>query len=324
MEAARSRLWIAAALLLLAGGCAETTFLAETLKRLRGGEAPEAAGLYRLGLPYKIGQVWYYPRVDEDYDETGVAARYAPGFHGKKTANGETHDGSAAMAAHRTLPLPSVARIVNLENGRAAVVRINDRGPRAPGRIVELSQGAARLLGLGGRRAARVRVRLLREESRAAVAAAKAGRGPGTEDAPAEAAPAGAAPAPPAVPVAAVVAEDPAPGAGPRRAAPSAVALARAGRGNVAEDRPVGPTALHVRVAAFAGADNARRLAAELESLGAARVHRTTAGGRPLFQVRIGPLADVARADSVLEKAIARGYPGARIVVDYDGSGKGR
>jgi rare lipoprotein A len=102
---------------------------------------------------------WYHPRDERDYRETGVASWYGPGFHGKATANGERFDEHAISAAHRTLPLPSHVEVSNLDNGRTLVVRVNDRGPFAHDRILDLSRRAAQLLGFETRGTARVRVK---------------------------------------------------------------------------------------------------------------------------------------------------------------------
>ncbi len=82
--------------------------------------------------------------------QTGVASWYGKPFHGRRTASGEIFDMHAMTAAHRTLPLPSWARVRNPANGREIIVRINDRGPYKRGRIIDLSRAAARRLGIGG------------------------------------------------------------------------------------------------------------------------------------------------------------------------------
>src|SRR6185503_16233584 len=113
----------------------------------------------------------YYPQEDYNYDETGVASYYggeAQGvnFHGRMTANGETYDMNALTAAHQTLPMPSLVRVTNLDNGRAIVLRVNDRGPYARGRVIDVSRRAAQLLGFEGKGTASVRVQILADESR--------------------------------------------------------------------------------------------------------------------------------------------------------------
>ncbi|MCH7694558.1 MAG: septal ring lytic transglycosylase RlpA family protein, partial [Proteobacteria bacterium] len=116
-----ARRWLMVALAwAVLGGCAETQFIAHTAKRIsKPYEAPKAAPTYKIGRPYQIESTWYYPAVDYDYDETGIASWYGPKFDGGRTANGEIFDMNALSAAHRTLPLPSVVRVTNLENGRS-------------------------------------------------------------------------------------------------------------------------------------------------------------------------------------------------------------
>ncbi|MFO1154275.1 MAG: septal ring lytic transglycosylase RlpA family protein [Rhodospirillales bacterium] len=128
--------------------------------------AQPGSGLYKVGKPYQIKGIWYYPQIDYDYVEEGVASWYGPGFHGKATANGETYDQNDMTAAHRTLPLPSIVRVTNLENGRSIKLRVNDRGPFAQSRIIDLSRRAAQLLGIYNAGTAPVRVEIDAEESR--------------------------------------------------------------------------------------------------------------------------------------------------------------
>ncbi len=119
---------------------------------------PLANPQYKVGTPYQIAGVWYYPREEPDYDQTGIASWYGANFHGRLTANGEIFDRSVISAAHPTLPMPVNVRVTNLDNGRSIVVRINDRGPFVRGRIIDLSEQAADLLGFKLQGLARVRV----------------------------------------------------------------------------------------------------------------------------------------------------------------------
>lgn len=123
---------------------------------------PEGDGVYKLGRPYEIGGRWYYPSYDPDYDRVGVASWYGPGFHGRRTANGEVFDKNRLSAAHPTLPLPSVVRVTNLRNGRAKLLRVNDRGPFVGDRVIDLSEAAARELGFEQHGVAKVRVEFVR------------------------------------------------------------------------------------------------------------------------------------------------------------------
>ncbi len=135
--------------------------------------APPSMGDDTIGRPYNINGVWYYPRVDFGYRETGIASWYGPGFHGKQTANGEIYDQMALTAAHRTLPMPSLVRVTNLDNGRSIKVRINDRGPFKNGRIIDLSYRAAQLLDFVRAGTAKVNVEILEPESRRLAAIAQ-------------------------------------------------------------------------------------------------------------------------------------------------------
>lgn len=122
-------------------------------------QAPKSAGTYKVGNPYQIAGRWYYPSDDPHYQETGTASWYGPTFHGKSTANGERFDENDVTAAHRTLPMPSWVEVTNLENGRKLVVRVNDRGPFAKDRIIDLSRLSAQLLGVERQGTARVHVK---------------------------------------------------------------------------------------------------------------------------------------------------------------------
>ena len=115
-------------------------------------------GYRKVGKPYQIKGIWYTPRVDPNYNATGIASFYAHDFHDKPTANGETFDMHALTAAHKTLPLPSYVIVQNLENGRRVKVRVNDRGPFVAGRIIDLSKRAAQVLGFKRQGLAKVRV----------------------------------------------------------------------------------------------------------------------------------------------------------------------
>lgn len=119
----------------------------------------------KIGKPYKIRGKWYSPHYDPTYEEEGVASWYGPNFHGKSTANGERFNQYAYTAAHTTLPMPSIVRVTNLENGRAMNLRVNDRGPFHDNRIIDLSRAAAEKLGVIASGTARVRVEYLKAET---------------------------------------------------------------------------------------------------------------------------------------------------------------
>ena len=127
-----------------------------TAKKVRKG-----GGRYQVGKPYKIKGKWYYPKEQPGYNKTGMASWYGPNFHGRLTANGEIYDQYSLSAAHPTLPLPSYARVTNLENGRSLIVRVNDRGPFSRKRIIDLSAQASKMLGYQEKGLTKVRVKYI-------------------------------------------------------------------------------------------------------------------------------------------------------------------
>ncbi len=123
---------------------------------------PKGGGKRFVGNPYwKFGR-YYVPHADPSYDHTGIASYISLSLHGNRTANGELEDTTALVAAHPTLPLPAIAEVTNLSNGCRIFLRLNDRGPFVPGRIIDMSPAAAKLLGFHGDGLARVRLRYWR------------------------------------------------------------------------------------------------------------------------------------------------------------------
>ncbi|HEY8571434.1 septal ring lytic transglycosylase RlpA family protein [Phenylobacterium sp.] len=128
-------------------------------KAKRGGKQAKAAPGQKIGKPYEVNGRRYTPKPDPKYSEVGLASWYGRQHQGKPTANGERFDMNAVSGAHKTLPLPSIVEVTNLENGKRLKVRVNDRGPFVDGRIIDLSQEAARKLGFEKQGVAKVRVR---------------------------------------------------------------------------------------------------------------------------------------------------------------------
>ncbi|HWG06611.1 MAG TPA: septal ring lytic transglycosylase RlpA family protein [Beijerinckiaceae bacterium] len=111
-----------------------------------GRPIPRGGGQYLVGHPYTVAGRTYYPTERPRSTEIGMASYYGSAFHGRRTANGEIYDMSSISAAHPTMPLPSYARVTNLTNNRSIIVRVNDRGPYAAGRVMDVSDRAAQLL----------------------------------------------------------------------------------------------------------------------------------------------------------------------------------
>jgi len=310
-------------------------------------EPPAPEVHYVLGAPYQSDGVWYYPREDFAFDETGLAAvitgapapvagrtppwmaqavhtmpnlaPLAAAFAGAGpplTADGEVFDQTALAAAHPTLQLPALARITNLENGRQVVVRINDRRPSSPDRLIEITRRTAELLAAADPQAIRVRVQVLEGPSRLlagqahtdapplAVAAAPAGVVLAeTLPLPRGAAQAGGVPAAPTLPRPAAAADPPDPTV-PLRLPEAVTQVA------------VRPTSLLIDCGDFSDLGSAALLQSRVARLGA---HLTTSYDAPrdrAYMVRIGPLPTVAAAEAMRRRATAAGATDARIVVE--------
>lgn len=281
-----------------------------------GPQGPAPQPRYLVGAPYQMGGVWSYPREDFALVETGLASVAGDRRPGRRTANGEVHDPARLTAAHRTLQLPAILRVTNLENGLELELRANDRGPANSGRVVELSRRAGELLGIRPDGVAQVRIAVVTEPSRALAAGLPAPETPRLQVATA--------------PVGAVMREDLAPPPGAAQAARlrEARPLPGAGAGAV-EVAPASPAVpdrmpervtrvsaqpgrLFVEAATFGRRDLAERQAAAIGG----RVEALGPRGRQTFRVRIGPLPTVPEADRALEGTRRAGVSEARIVVD--------
>ena len=110
-------------------------------------KSPFSGGEYKVGKPYQIEGKTFYPKESFDYLESGVASWYGPNFDGKRTANGEIFNMNLLTAAHKTLQLPSLVKVTNIENNKSLILRVNDRGPFVKNRIIDVSKKAASILG---------------------------------------------------------------------------------------------------------------------------------------------------------------------------------
>ena len=272
--------------------------------------APASSGAYKVGKPYQINGTWYYPHEDYSYDETGVASWYGAENQGQRTSNGEIFNKNELTAAHRTLPMPTLARVTNLDNGRSIVVRINDRGPYSSGRIIDMSERASQLLGFEAVGTAKVRVQVLADESKAIADAMRHYGGAATvaESTPAPEQTASAA-LPPAVESQVLKPLQSTPETHRQLLATKPVAQA--------VQLPVtGGTRLYVQAGAFSVADNATKLQQSLTKLSPSTISTIVINGTKFYRVRLGPVSDVAHADALLSKVKQAGASAARTIVD--------
>ncbi|SEP47293.1 rare lipoprotein A [Rhodospirillales bacterium URHD0017] len=332
--------------LLLVGCLAGLLAACGSSSRGGGGSGVAQRGTYKVGAPYKIDGVTYTPTEEFNRTETGVASWYGPGFHGKSTANGERYDQSERTAAHRTLQMPAIVRVTNLDNGMSTVVRINDRGPFARSRIIDLSRTAAQELDVVRHGTARVRIDQLPAESMAVRDAAVAGGGPaeqnaavaqvasGQRTAPAPtmaAAPVQTTPPPQVQPV--VIPPQPAPQPQPvwpttpqPPSVETPVAYGSGGRGVTVASLASGaapvatPTSalagsgFYVQTGAFSTMENAERQRGAVRSYGASEVSQGSAGGRDVWRVRLGPYTTADAAGIVADRLKRSGYGDARVL----------
>lgn len=265
----------------------------------------EPGGFFKVGSPYRIRGVLYRPDTNYAYDQTGVASWYGPGFHGKQTANGEIFDTNALTAAHPTLPMPSLVRVTHRDNGRSVVVRINDRGPFASGRIIDLSRRAAEALDMIRSGIAPVRVQILERESRLMAARAQSASQPGGIPTRVtmllDGRAAGEPPLPAAAPVVGVAQQSlgapPVLSTTPSAATPSA-------------DRQI-----YIQLGSFANRDNAERLVDIMSDLGRVQMDSRMVGGVTYQRVLLGPFASQDAADARFAEVRRRGLIGAQLVL---------
>lgn len=296
-------------ILIFLSGCSQIELATHTAKKITQSVFEKSKGRYKVGKPYKIQGTWYYPAVNYSYLEKGIASWYGPKFHGKKTANGEIFDMNAVSAAHRTLPLPSIVRVTNLNNGRSLKLRINDRGPFAKNRIIDLSRRAAQLLGFERDGTALVRVEIVADESRRFALLSQKN----IKSYP--------VPVPEKIKIVSL------PGS------PSATQSIKTGNSQQPKYTIKSPTnnsfsaavemvpikaekGIYVQAGAFVYPELAEKMRKLLEPVGPTRVVEAVIGKRKYFRVQVGPAGNVRQGDKLLNLVIASGYPKARLVVD--------
>ncbi len=223
---------------------------------------------YKVGKSYTILGTRYYPKEDYTYMEEGIASWYGPNFHAKSTANGGVFEQYNITAAHRTLPIPSVVRVTNLENGLTLVVKITDRGPYAKDRIIDLSRGTAEKLGVVKKGTAMVRVQILAKESKAYKQAMLQGHT--------------------------------APQLNQRLGRVDLMKLRKKSKGI--------KSGVYVQAGAYSDYNNAIRVANEIKDLGETKLYKIKSNGTVLYMVRIGPYIGAEDSKVILSNVLNRGF----------------
>lgn len=297
-------------------GCARIELASHVGKKMMGSKV-KTQGYYKVGSPYTIKGKRYYPSVDYDYNQTGIASWYGPNFHGKTTANGEIYNQNDLTAAHKTLPMPSIVRVTNLENGKSLIVRVNDRGPYAHSRIIDMSKKSAELLGFRKQGVAKVRVQVLEAESRQVAKMAQGGQDTRGVEVPMnqrgykspQVKYASAQPAP-------QIKEQPASLTGDDlKSIPGHMREGQFYPDPMISQYPVGTQRISIQLASFASRENAMKFSSSLDQYGRAQIHPITLDNVTYYRVRF-PASNVSEADALLERFIADGYNNSRIVVD--------
>ena len=277
--------------------CAAAMLNACTYGRISGNNYTQAeaikgqGGTYKIGSPYKIAGQWYYPKEDYDYSEVGTASWYGEDFHARKTANGENYDMHALTAAHRTLPLPSIVKVTNLENGRSLVLRVNDRGPYAKNRIIDISKRGAQLLGFQTQGTAKVRVEVMEKESKA-LKAALLGETDNTASKVSI----------PARSAANTSLKDlkPLQLVGAERATPKTYSKG----------------SWFVQAGAYSKESAAQNLSNQLDQFGKTNIYKVTVNGQNFYRVRLGPYTHKQEAEVMLAKVKNFGIYNAKVMQD--------
>lgn len=258
-------------ILTLLSGCAGVQLISHSVKTLiPWGDDDTANAKYKVGDPYVIMGKKYYPKEDLEYDEKGIASWYGGGddnFHGKRTANGEIYNTRAMTAAHKTLPMPCFVRVTNLENGRRIILRVNDRGPYVDGRIIDVSQKGAELLGFANKGTAKVRVQILAEESKKLADAAKNGYDISEIKYPKDT---------------------------------RKIKLEKLPESEIVDIVSVIPSNIYVQAGSFSVSSNAYAIKEKIATLGTVNIEEAVVNGTNYYRVQVGPIANVSDADTMM------------------------
>jgi len=254
----------------------------------KAGPIPKGGGRRHLGNTYTVGGRTWTPREDPTYNRVGIASWYGKRFHRRHTANGEWYDMNYYSAAHKTLPIPSYARVTNLATGKQLVVRVNDRGPFVGNRIIDLSRKSADYLGTKNKGTAKVRVEYIGpaplNDKGSHLAAMNRELAKGT---------------------------------------PKTQLIARAGgsgSGNYSRVAAANPrtygaaNGYFVQVGAFGQRDNAYRARNNAQNLGNVVISPVNGSYGTIYRVRVGPLQTQSQAVQVQQRAVNNGHYDARVI----------
>ncbi len=251
-------------------------------------------GVYKIGNPYVINGVKYFPKLDLTYDKTGIASWYGKDFHGKRTANGEIYNMNALTAAHKTLPMPTYVQVINLENGRSIVVRVNDRGPFVNNRIIDMSRRGAQLLGFQKQGIAKVRVKVIGDTNESFIS-----KKPNTSQEEKNQVI--------AAPIKTVTSKP---------INENSDSLNKKKNIALIALEPLESTDIFIQFGSFVLYNNANKLSAKLSPFGETKITSVIYKNKEFFRVRMGPIKNIELADKILEEVILNGFINAKIIID--------
>jgi rare lipoprotein A len=273
------------------------------------GPVPMGGGRYHVGNPYQVADHWFTPKEQPNYDKTGPASWYGEAFNRRMTSNGEWFDMDRLTAAHPTLPLPSYAKVTNVNNGATIIVRINDRGPFVGPRIIDLSKQSASLLGFKRQGTAKVRVQYIGpaplNDNGTHLMAMNQELENGT-------------------PLRQMIAA----ASGKRRSDTIQVAQGEPVQQEIYESEPEQaiaqieqspPSAVNyfVQAGTFADPDNAERLRQEFVNIGPVQVAELMGNDGPVYRMRVGPFDNLNDAQIALNQVHGYGLPDAHLLESH-------
>lgn len=278
------------------------------------GAPPWGGGRNHVGKPYQVAGRWFTPKVQPDYDKEGPASWYGEAFNHRQTSNGEWFDMTRLTAAHPTLPLPSYAKVTNLDNGKEVIVRINDRGPFVGPRIIDLSKRTAEVLDFKTRGKAQVRVQYigpapLSDNGKHLVAMNhELNRGTSLNRMIATADRRRGGSSLPDVMVAEAKPKK-------KKILAEIETIAHAPSETVqAPDASGLETSYFIQVGSFSNADNAARARDTFASVWPVQFIEFEGSNGPVYRVRLGPIASNSDAQTALDNAFAAGFSDARLI----------
>ena len=259
-----------------------------------------AKPIYKIGNKYIVKGKFYYPKKDLSYNKTGIASWYGPKFHGKLTANGEIYNQNALTAAHKTLPMPSAVKVTNLQNNKSIILRINDRGPFANNRIIDLSSKAADILDLKRNGTGLVKVVIIKEKSIVLEKLAKKGSFPEIIDLPKEEVPNVNTPKITSVKIDST-----------KEGKRTFRKKIKYNLNDLKKEYKI-----YIQLASFTSPQNAKLMKEKISYVDKVEIYKKVRMNKTFYQVKAGPFTNVKKVDELHSLLLQKGMQGAKIIIE--------